>query len=409
MKITGGPRGKIYPPSSKSVSHRALICAALSGGGLISKLAVNDDTEATVGCLSALGAGIIRDGGTAGVCSGLTGPGSAPLDCGESGSTLRFMIPIAASFGGRTEFSGRGRLMERPLNVYEKCLPEHGVSLARENGRVVISGKLLPGRFTADGGVSSQFITGLLFALPLLNGDSELIISGGLQSAGYVDLTLDELERSGIKVENENYEKFLIPGNQKYRPVDREIEADFSGAAFFLAAAALGSSVTVCGLNMASRQGDREFLNVLEKLGCRVDAAGGCVSVDGKNRRGASVDVSEIPDLVPPMAALMALCPGVSRIENAARLRIKESDRLATVTRELRRMGADITEGADFLEIRGVRRLHGAECLAHNDHRIAMMCAVASLMADGDVYIDQPECVKKSYPDFWEAFMGKKE
>jgi 3-phosphoshikimate 1-carboxyvinyltransferase len=404
LRIEGKPAGAVYPPASKSISHRALICAALSGGGLISHLAENDDTEATIRCLTALGAKLLVDGDTVGVADRATGRGSRTLDCGESGSTLRFMLPIAAAFGGHSEFTGRGRLMERPLSVYEDCFPAHGVTISRSDGKVLIDGTLTAGEFTVDGGISSQFITGLLFALPLLEGDSELKISGELQSVGYVDLTLDELERSGIKIDNNGYKSFFIKGGQKYRAADRAIEADFSGAAFFLTAAALGCGVETCGLSLSSRQGDRGFLDVLEKMGCAVSQGKFGLKVDGTARHGATIDVSDIPDLVPPMAALMALTPGVSRIENAARLRIKESDRLATVTEELTRMGANITEGADYLEICGAERLHGADCRAHNDHRIAMMCAVASILADGDVTIDDPDCVKKSYPNFWKDF-----
>jgi len=257
-----------------------------------------------------------------------------------------------------------------------------------------------------SGNVSSQFATGLLFALPLLDGDSVIEITTPLESASYVDLTLDALAHFGIRIEHDNYRRFTVPGNQQYVPADYTVEADYSSAAFLLAAGALGCDVICKGLNPHSSQGDRAFLDVIVQTGGQVDwIAPDTVQARGGDLRGITVDVSDTPDLVPPMAALLCFCKGTSRIVGASRLRLKESDRLHAVATELNRLGAKITEGPDYLEIEGVPHLTGGKCHSHNDHRIAMMVALASLNAQGIVEIDDPSCVNKSYPGFWDDFL----
>ncbi len=426
LTIDTFPSGQVVLPPSKSVAHRALIAAALSGGGTISHTGTNEDIQATIRCLSVLGAKLSqitnREFGAADnwrVDAGLPVRIQEPLtlDCGESGSTLRFLIPLAALYGADITFTGHGRLMERPLDVYEHCMRGKGVTFTRGDNQLTVHGPLEGGIFRLPGDVSSQFITGLLLALPLLPDDSMVIVQTSLQSASYVDLTLDVLKEYGITIHNDNHQTYFIPGNQSYKVRDYSVEADFSGAAFFLAAAALGRPLELMGLNTNSVQGDRAFLNLLKDAGYELDNGpnGGIVVVKntidndltGAVRRPAplTVDVGDIPDLVPPLAALLAFGNGESRIENAGRLRIKESDRLTTVTRQLNNLGADVTEGEDHLIIRGKASLSGGTCSGENDHRIAMMCGVAAIGCENPVTLSDYKCVKKSYPDFWNDFM----
>ena len=445
LRIDRFPSGQIFLPPSKSVGHRALICGALAGGGTVRNAGDNDDIRATIRCLSALGAELSSLDSEADDTNKASGNSDSwriesgrasrlrtptTLDCGESGSTLRFLIPLAALYGSEVTFTGRGRLMERPLDVYETCLGGKGVSFRRKDGSLTVRGPLPPGVFRLPGDVSSQFITGLLLALPLLSQDSLILLETPLQSASYVDLTLAVLADYGIKIENNEHKYYKIYGNQRYRVRDYAVEADYSGAAFFLAAAALGRPLELMGLNLASVQGDRAFLDLLRQAGYEVQTGphGGIkvtpssdemvkAASDGEQRSAAAssvirprpltVDVGDIPDLVPPLAALLAFADGESRIENAERLRIKESDRLATVTRQLNRLGAEVIEGRDSLIICGKPQLRGGLCFGENDHRIAMMCGVAAIGCETRVTIDGYDCVKKSYPGFWRDFMGK--
>ncbi|MBO5665885.1 MAG: 3-phosphoshikimate 1-carboxyvinyltransferase [Firmicutes bacterium] len=389
LTIDRFPSGQVFLPPSKSVGHRAMICAALADGGTVHAPGENDDIRATLRCLEALK------------------QGASLLDCGESGSTLRFLIPLAALEGRPITFTGQGRLMDRPLGVYEDCLGTQGVTFTRQDKTFTVCGPLQAGTFRLPGNVSSQFITGLLLALPLLSEDSTIIMETPLQSASYVDLTLSVLKDYGITIYNDNHNTYHIPGNQTFQIRDYTVEADFSGAAFFLAAAALGRPLELMGLNLRSVQGDRAFLDLLEQAGYTLsNGPHGGLQVHGPVRpKPLTVDVGDIPDLVPPLAALLAFADGESRIVNAGRLRIKESDRLATVTRQLNNLGADVIEGEDHLIIRGKERLSGGNCSGENDHRIAMMCAVAAIGCEEPVTLTDYKCVKKSYPNFWDDFM----
>ena len=396
--------GEVTPPSSKSQAHRALIAAALGGGiSTISNLADSQDIQATRRCLSALGA-LVEDLGPGtlrvhGLGNSIPQAGPFPtLDCGESGSTLRFLIPVALLVQGQAAFTGRGRLMERPLAPYEDLFRGKGIGWSMEHGVLTLdSGRgydrlaLDPGEYRLPGDVSSQFITGLLFALPLLEGDSDLLLTAPLESRGYVDLTLDVLDRFGVVAEpREN--GFHIPSGQMYQARDLAVEADWSQAAFWYAANHLGGQVDIRGLDQSSRQGDREVAAYCRKLA----------------RPGeVELDVSQCPDLVPPLAAIAAVRAGTTRLTNAARLRMKESDRLASVTRALRAMGGQVEEHIDALTIHGVERLPGGggvDCA--NDHRIAMMAAVCAASAGAPVKLLGAECVKKSYPEFWTHFQS---
>lgn len=396
-------RGTVTPPASKSVAHRALIAAALSGGfSTISNLGDSKDIQATRRCLSNLSTWIedltpdkVR---VHGIGHSLVQAGPFPmLDCGESGSTLRFLIPVALLVQGEARFTGQGRLMERPLTPYEALFQEKGISWSLENGVLTIDSRrgydrlaLDPGEYRLPGNVSSQFITGLLFVLPLLDGDSDLVLTSPLESRGYVDLTLDVLRTFGIRV-GERADAFHVPGNQHYESRDFTVEADWSQAAFWYAANFLGGQVDIQGLNMESKQGDKVIALQYWKLA---------------NPGEAELDVSQCPDLVPPLAAMAAVRAGTARLTHAARLRIKESDRLSTVAAALRAMGAQVEEGADSLTIHGRERLPGGgtvDCC--NDHRIAMMAAVSAAFAQAPVKLLGAECVRKSYPEFWDHFI----
>ncbi|MEG1878812.1 MAG: 3-phosphoshikimate 1-carboxyvinyltransferase [Pseudoflavonifractor sp.] len=365
--------GTIAPPPSKSQAHRLLIAAGLApAGSHISGMAESRDISATLDCLAALKAP----------------RGSMPqFDCDESGSTLRFFIPLALALLGGGVFSGRGRLMERPQEPYFELFREKGIAYRQENGTLTLSGDLLPGTYSVRGDISSQFITGLLFALPLLEGNSEIMLTTKLESRGYIDLTLDVLDRFGVRVFYDGDRKFKVPGGQRYRPCDCAVEADWSQAGFFYAANGLGSRVMLEGMDYNSKQGDR----VIADYAARLDGGGKVI-----------LDVSDCPDLVPALAVRAALRAGEStKIVGAARLRMKESDRLDAVTTELCKLGAQVEQGEDFLLINGVSALTGGRVDSHNDHRIAMMLAIAATRATGPLTLSGGESVAKSYPKFW--------
>lgn len=368
--------GSVTPPPSKSMAHRVVLAQMLSEHpGKTENLSPSQDILATQGCVSALKA---------------AKPGQLPhLDCGESGSTLRFLIPIALAVAGGGVFTGRGRLMERPQKPYFDIFDQQGISYDLKDGVLTVEGRLSPGTYRLPGNVSSQFVTGLLYALPLLDGDSEIIITSPLESRGYVDMTLNTLSQFGVTVENEAYERFRIPGNQHYQGRDAAIEADWSQAGFWYAANSLGSPVDIQGLNPASAQGDR----VVSELYWRLAKPG-----------DTDIDVSGCPDLLPPLAVMAAVRGGTTRFVNAARLRIKESDRLATVHALLTALGGEAEEGPDSLTVRGVEHLSGGTVDGANDHRIVMAAAIAATACTGPVTILGAEAVRKSYPTFWEEY-----
>lgn len=399
MNVTIQPSrlaGSIVPPSSKSFGHRLLLAAVLAEGeSVIANLTPSEDIDATLRCIQVLGAQVRQEtdglhvmgrGGKPGVDRGLT------FDCGESGSTLRFLIPITLALQGGGSFTGRGRLMERPLKPYFDLFAQRDIYYAREEGgdRAGLEGELPPGEYQLPGNVSSQFITGLLFALPLLERDSRIVITTPLESRAYVDMTLDALARFGVAARWDGEQALLVPGAQQYRSAHVDVEGDWSQAAFWYAAAALGSEVTVCGMNQASSQGDRVVAEQFKQLTAVGDL---------------ELDVSQCPDLVPALAAMAAVRKGTTRITNAARLRIKESDRLAAVTDVLNRLGAEVTECSDGLVIVGRNSLAGGVGVdSCNDHRIAMMAAVAATRCERPVVVMGAQCVAKSYPAFWDDY-----
>lgn len=398
MNITIQPtllNGGITPPPSKSQAHRAVIAAALSGGvSTLGNLTPSQDIAATLACMAAMGTGVERMQDAVKIHGlGHSIPQTDGLlpcfDCGESGSTLRFLVPVALAVVGGGVFTGRGRLMERPQQPYFELFEEKGISYTQKDGALTVQGQLKPGVYKLPGNVSSQFVTGLLYALPLLEGDSEIRLTTALESEGYVDMTLEVLEQFGIRVTRQE-KGFLVPGGQKYQNRDMDIENDWSQAAFWYAARALGSNVDILGMDETSRQGDKCIAEQCELL-----ARGGDIMLD----------VSQCPDLVPALAAMAAVRQGTTRIVNAARLRIKESDRLAAVTQVLNAMGGDVAEQPDGLTIVGKERLvGGVEIDSQNDHRIAMMAAIAATRCQLPVTVVDAHCVAKSYPTFWEDY-----
>ncbi len=368
-------RGEITPPPSKSYCHRALIAAALGGeGSRLHNLAQSQDIQATRRCLDALLA---------------PGEQLPLLDCGESGSTLRFLIPLALVLRGGGRLTGQGRLMERPQEPYFRLFEEKGIFFEKQGQVLTLRGRLTPGEYRLSGQVSSQFFTGLLYALPMLEGDSLLLYTTPLESEGYIQMTLQVLQRFGVTARPVEG-GWHIPGGQCYRPGELTVEADWSQAGFFITARGLGSPIEVLGLNPSSAQGDRVAAVYEERLSRPGDV---------------ELDVSQCPDLVPPLALRAALRQGTARLVNAGRLRMKESDRLATVTQTLNALGARVEEYPDSLTIRGVERLDGGAAVdCCNDHRIAMMAAIAATRCSAPITLLGAQCVEKSYPNFWQDY-----
>ncbi len=382
-------KGKIQVPPSKSVSHRAMICAALADGtSRIENLLRCADTEATAEALTALGAEIKADG-TASV-KGIGRPaGQAIIDCRESGSTLRFLLPVAAALGTNAVFKGSANLPNRPITPYFSEFEKHGVSFLKKEMPYEVKGRLIGGEFQIAGNISSQFITGLLLALPLVREDSVVRVLPPFESKPYVDLTIDVMKKFGVLVE-ENEDGYRIKGRQKYRPASFAVEADLSQAAFFLTANVLGGNIDVLGIDPNSVQGDREILNITRRC--------------AKTRAAFDYDASQTPDLVPILTVLACFMEGTSHITGCGRLRIKECDRLAVISDELNRLGAKIKVGEESLTIQGVRELNGGICGCHTDHRIPMSLAVASQRCAAPLTLCGAECVSKSYPNFFEDF-----
>ena len=399
--------GTIDAMTSKSHAHRVLIAqklAQLQGQKKNDPLEVPDfsvDIGATKSCLVQLDKEMPF------------------LDCKESGSTLRFLLPVAMALKEEAVFIGTGKLPERPISPLKEEMEAHGCHfvMGSKHQKVsdkfkeicTITGRLEPGEYTLPGNISSQFITGLLFALPLLEGDSVLRLTTKLESAGYVDLTLDVLEAFGIKVDRsfseEGFEVYAIAGKQRdTEPDNLTIEGDWSNASFWLVCGALGGSVTVRGLDLKSSQRDKYIIDTLKLMGADIVIGDGITVAAPGGLKGAEINVSQTPDMVPVLAAAMALSDGSSMITNAERLKIKESDRLRTVYDFLHKLGADITYGGSGLSLTGKEKLAGGEVDSHNDHRIAMAAAVASCGCKSAVTITGAEAVKKSYPEFFKDF-----
>lgn len=402
-------KSEISAISSKSEAHRYLICAALGDRECeIICTDTNADIDATARCLNALGADIKRtEKGfwvkpIAEVCK------NQSLDCNESGSTLRFLLPLASSLGADCEFLMRGRLSERPLSPLYEILRDNGVTLSPQGSNpLTVKGKLSSGDYTVAANISSQYISGLLFALSVAQCDSTLTLDGKVESAPYIGMTLDALTVFGADIEyNESSKRFKIKGKDRLCSPDEVIVGgDWSNAAFFLVAGAIGKApVTLCALDENSRQGDKEILTVLEKMGAKITRKDGKITVYPSALHGTLIDAANIPDLVPILAVAASVAEGETKIFNAARLRLKESDRIESVCNTLTALGAALTPTDDGMIIHGKKSLVGGEVDSYNDHRIAMSAAIASLVCENAVKISRFEAINKSYPSFAENF-----
>ena len=403
--------GCVRIPASKSQAHRLLICAALGEEATeIVCDGISADIAATAKCLNALGAKIEETETGFRVSPIRQVPdGRCDLYCGESGSTLRFLLPIVGALGAQAVFHREGRLPQRPLAPLGGVLASHGMTLAEDGDLLYCSGQLRAGHYEIAGNVSSQYISGLLMALPRLGADSSLSVTGALESAAYIAMTEDALRLSEIRFAKTGV-AYTIPGGQTFRlPKRTAVEGDWSNAAFFLCMGALSNAgVRVEGLDLSSSQGDRGLLDVLRAFGAAVEECGDAVTVKRGTLRGVTIDASPIPDLIPVLSVVASVAAGETRVENAYRLRLKESDRLKSTAELLRALGGQVREKEDGLVITGAPALHGGAVQTQNDHRLAMSAAVAACAAAGAVAVDNDACVAKSYPRFWNDFAALK-
>ncbi|MEG0132852.1 MAG: 3-phosphoshikimate 1-carboxyvinyltransferase [Clostridium sp.] len=414
-KIIIEPRllnGEIEIPSSKSLGHRGIISASLSNGiSKINNVQFSKDIVTTLEIMKDLGAEI-QVGVNSIIIDGTNifsyQHREINFQCNESGSTIRFLIPIALVKEGKYIFEGKGKLATRPLTPYYEIFSEKHIEYETKAGALPlkVKGRLTSGTYKIRGDISSQFITGLLFSLPLLEKDSMIIVTTNLESKGYIDLTIDVLKKFGIKIANEDYKLFKIQGNQRYVPRDYYIEGDYSQGAFFLVAGAIGSDIKCRGLKSESLQGDKVILKLLKQMGCILEENQGFIRALPSKTTGIEIDASECPDLVPILAVLASVSEGKTRIVNAKRLRIKECDRLNATAVELNKLGARITELEDSLIINGVKEFTGGEVDSHNDHRIVMALSIAATRATGKVMINNFMAIEKSYPNFFRDYIS---
>ena len=409
--LPGARTGEVHIPASKSQAHRMLLCAAMGENEVTLRCrGLSKDILATVACLKALGASVDAEGEVLHLRPvSAPPPGLCLLPCGESGSTLRFLLPLVGALGASAVFEREGRLPERPIEPLGRELCRNGMDIRSDGARLSCSGQLRPGAFSLPGNISSQYISALLMTLPLLEGEGTLRIEGALESAAYVAMTEEVLRLGGVRTEKTGY-GYRIPGGQRCRfAPELSVEGDYSNAAFFLCAGALSErGIRVTGLDPQSRQGDRAIVPLLEKMGAQVASDGSSVTVKRAALHGITIDASPIPDLIPVLSVVAAAASGETRVIHAQRLRLKESDRLHSTTQMLRALGAEAEELPDGLVIRGGRTIAGGTVDACGDHRIAMSAAVAGGICRGAVTICGSECVQKSYPDFWTDFQQLK-
>lgn len=407
MKIIKADKlvGELSPPPSKSVLHRYIIASSLAKGvSKIENISFSEDIIATIEAMKKLGAKIEQKENYLLIDGSDTFKNlneNIEIDCNESGSTLRFLFPLSIVEENKVLFKGRGKLFKRPMTPYFENFEKYKIkhSYIDEN-KILLEGKLKAGIYEIDGNISSQFITGLLFSLPLLDGESKIIINGKLESSNYIDISLDCLSKFGIKIINNSYQEFIIEGNQSYRAGNYRTEADYSQAAFFLVANAIGSKIKINDLSEDSLQGDKKIIDYISEI-------------DNWNSKDTLVlDGSETPDIIPILSLKVAVSGKKIEIVNIERLRIKESDRLKATVEELSKLNFDLIEKKDSILINSrenfkVNKNEKIVSLsAHSDHRIAMMIAIAATCYDGEILLDNLDCIKKSYPNFWKVFLS---
>ena len=400
--------GRIAAPPSKSMAHRAVLCAALAKGtSHLHHLAFSKDISATLGAAARLCARVTTGENDA-VVEGLGRflPVDAPVDCCESGSTLRFLIPLASLTGQKVTFTGRGRLMERPQSVYKTLYQQQGLRFEQGADRLTVEGALTPGEYELAGNVSSQFISGLLFALPLLDGDSTLHLIPPVESRSYIDMTRAVQAAFGVTSRWLDETTLALPGRQHYRPCDYDVEGDYSQAAFPAVLGAVCGGVTVTGLSPDTLQGDAVILDILHRCGAQFTRDGDAVIFAKAPLHGVDIDLADCPDLGPVLMVLGLLCEGTTVIRNAERLRLKESDRIAAMEAELRACGGVLESEGGTITVHGcAEHLHAPEGIlhGHNDHRVVMSLAVLSAAAGLPLTVDDAEAIQKSWPNFFAA------
>ncbi len=407
MKVQISPSsvlGSVIAPPSKSAGHRSLICATFCDKPVtVYNCGESNDIAATIEALRALGADIKHDGKTVTVSPFKRNNKNTTINCNESGSTARFMIPVAAALGAESvTFEGRGRLPERPFDIIAEALRINGVSCSSDNLPMTVSGQLKAGRFQIAGNVSSQYISGLLLALSITEGDSEIILTTPLESRDYVMMTVNELKVFGADIQLED-NRFLVKGKPHLTACNRTVEGDWSQAAFHLCLGAICGEVTVKGLDINSLQGDKAVVEILRQFGADITVTDDGINVKKSELHGITIDASQIPDLVPILAVTAAFAKGTTTITKAERLRIKESDRLYETAIRLKAFGIDVTETADGLVITGGYP-KGAEITSANDHRIVMAFSVMAANSKGKTVINGCKAINKSYPNFFEDF-----
>lgn len=403
--------GSLEVVPSKSITHRALIAAALATGkSVIKRPLESEDTEATIQMLRTLGVTINKtEEGLEVYSEGIQKP-SDILFANESGSSLRFLVPVALLGESEVTFDGKPGLRKRPISEYLRVFNQMGIQYQQfgENLPIKINGKMVPGEYVISGHISSQFVTGLLYALPLLNGDSKLILDTPLESKDYVDMTISIQKEFGVSIIPIK-DGYFIPGNQKYTKKTYEVSGDFSQAAFHIIAGILGANLRLTKLDKNTHQADEKVIEFVKMMGGKIIDENGVIEPKSSKTFGATIDLSQSPDIGPIMAVLCALSEGTSYIINASRLRIKESDRIKAITTELKKLGAKISETKDGMIIEGVEKFHSNMNLySWNDHRIVMALSIAAIKTEGPIRITNAEAINKSYPTFFEDYVKLK-
>lgn len=398
--------GEITLPPSKSMAHRAIICASLANGkSVIDNIAYSDDIIATIEGMRRLGAEIKKENNRLEIVGikDFSQLKNQTIDCSESGSTLRFFIPILSLTEKKVEFRGKNRLLQRPQHIYETIFKNQNLYYFQDNTKIEIEGKLKAGEYIVDGNISSQFISGLLFSLPLLDGDSIIKINPPFESKSYIDLTIDMLKTFGVEVNFLDNLTLSIKGNQKYIPNNYTVEGDFSQLGFFAVLGSLNNSITCRGLKTDSKQGDREIIDIIKRCGLEVEEIADGYKFFKGIPLGCDINLENCPDLGPILTVLSAFGKGEFKIYNAQRLRLKESDRIEAMETELKKLGVKIHSDENNIYIQGKESyISCGEVFGHKDHRIVMSLAIMATLLDRPLTIDGAEAINKSYPNFFE-------
>ncbi len=397
--------GKISIPASKSMAHRAIICASLADGeSIVSNVTNSKDIEATISCMKAFGANIQQLDETTYKIQGTTlknQTGNMTCNANESGSTLRFLIPFAACTNAQVQFLGQGRLLQRPMDVYKNEFKEQNIEFIQNEKEIIIKGKLEAKDYVVQGDISSQFITGLMFVLSLLEKDSTLTITEPYESKSYVNLTIQMLNKFGIEIIETSSNSYLIKGNQSYKANNVSVEGDFSQLAFFAVLGTLNHDIQCSNMDLESKQGDKAILDFIPSYTSQEDT----ILIHKSNPVSQTIDLSNCPDLGPILCVLASYTSGETKIINCARLRMKESDRIEAMETELKKWNVDMTSTFDSITIHGKESYTSdsiVEIFGHNDHRIVMAMTVFGLCANTPCIIDDAQAISKSYPTFFD-------